>query len=394
MGLASLIKRAANAIRDGWAIAGLTLLLIAVLELGYRGVGAVKRRVAAIAGSGTAQAPLDSLSRALFAQEDSTVGLQWSPYVYYRRQPVRTTSISVDSAGRRVTPQVAFETTVDSVYFFGGSTMWGSFQRDSFTLAALAAQALTDAGLRLHVRNYGESGYVLNQEVITLLRELQAGGRPRAVVFYDGINDLIALVQSAKPGVTQNESNRAREFVLGRRVFHWEGDLASDARAMAAATAALLRRSHLVQRQMRRDGGSAIGQIEDEELIASFLEYYSSTARIVEAIGREYGFCSVFVWQPTIHGTRKPLSLRESQLVAELEGTAFGARLIRLHRLAVLEVSRRHRESRIADNFIDLSGSLDTVQEELFVDVIGHTNEHANLHISRALADAVSSCLR
>ena len=44
-----------------------------------------------------------------------------------------------------------------------------------------------------NVRNLGRRGFVSTQEVIYLMRELQAGRRPDVVVFYNGVNDAAAV---------------------------------------------------------------------------------------------------------------------------------------------------------------------------------------------------------
>src|SRR5439155_17899889 len=103
--------------------------------------------------------------------------------------------------------------------FFGGSTMWGTSQRDDHTIAAEAAhrlQALAGPNARVEVTNFGETGYVNTQELLQLMLELRAGHRPDVVVFYDGLNEVAATVQGGTAGLPQNESKRVAEFTMGR----------------------------------------------------------------------------------------------------------------------------------------------------------------------------------
>jgi len=70
------------------------------------------------------------------------------------------------------------------IYFFGGSTMWGTGVDDASTIPSLFA-----ARTGIHSENFGEAGYVAHQNLALLILLLQAGHRPDLVVFYDGVND-------------------------------------------------------------------------------------------------------------------------------------------------------------------------------------------------------------
>ena len=52
------------------------------------------------------------------------------------------------------------------------------------------------------------------QELVALVRELQAGYRPDLVLFYDGVNDTTSALLEGRPTLTTNEINRVREFNL------------------------------------------------------------------------------------------------------------------------------------------------------------------------------------
>ena len=77
---------------------------------------------------------------------------------------------------------------------FGGSAVWGVGAPDDETIPShLAALLNGELGVDANVRNLGRRGYVFTQEVIYLMRELQAGRRPDIVVFYNGVNDAAAV---------------------------------------------------------------------------------------------------------------------------------------------------------------------------------------------------------
>jgi lysophospholipase L1-like esterase len=71
------------------------------------------------------------------------------------------------------------------VYFFGGSTMWGTGARDDGTIPSQFAKATG-----FWSENFGESGYTAHQSLMLLVQLLQDGHRPSMVVFYDGVNEV------------------------------------------------------------------------------------------------------------------------------------------------------------------------------------------------------------
>lgn len=67
------------------------------------------------------------------------------------------------------------------VFFFGGSTTWGLFERDSATRAAVAATRLAEAGVEAEVTKFDQQGYMNAPELLTLVFALRRGhsGRGR-----------------------------------------------------------------------------------------------------------------------------------------------------------------------------------------------------------------------
>ncbi len=142
-----------------------------------------------------------------FAQSEA---VQYWPYVLWRRIPYSGTMIHVDDRGLRLTPGADCQEGAFTVFAFGGSTMWGTGARDGETIPAYlqaGLQAIQDGPVC--VVNFGESGYVSTQSLITLITELQAGHVPDWVIFYDGINDTVAAYQTGKAGTHQNEGEIA-----------------------------------------------------------------------------------------------------------------------------------------------------------------------------------------
>ena len=89
-----------------------------------------------------------------------------------------------------------------SVWFFGGSALFGDGQRDDHTIPSEFARLAEADGIPVEVRNYGRPGVAMWQELQLFEQTVAAGQKPDLVVFYDGFNDLawqMNLDLSAEP---------------------------------------------------------------------------------------------------------------------------------------------------------------------------------------------------
>jgi hypothetical protein len=106
-------------------------------------------------------------------------------YIEWRRKSFEGRTITITGPyGQRSTVGRA-DATKPSVYFFGGSTMWGTGADDAHTIPSEFAQL---SGLR--VDNFGETAFTAHQSLMLLIQLLQDGHRPNTVVFYDGVNEV------------------------------------------------------------------------------------------------------------------------------------------------------------------------------------------------------------
>jgi hypothetical protein len=224
--------------------------------------------------------------------------------------------------------------------------------------------------------NLGETGYVFTQSVLELEMQLRDGVRPRVVVFYDGINDVVAGVQSGRGGMPQNEQNRAVEFAMGRVLFNWKHDAAAELRAGAALATLGLRRLEIVQGLAARAPRPAGPEISADSIAVLVGDAYVETARLAEALADRYGFTALYVWQPTFHTTQKAHTPFEAQLNAELEGQPFQLRIRDVHQRVLPRVAPRMAQL-VGNRFLDASRAFSGDSSAVFVDVIGHTTEAA-----------------
>jgi len=326
--------------------------------------------------------------------EDSSAN-KWVSYVYWRRKPYEGQYINVDPNGIRRTwaPDRSRREARDrpSIFVFGGSTTWGVGARDDSTIPSFLARKLKENGIECDVINFGESGYVSTQEVITLIRQLQQGNIPDVVIFYDGVNDMYSAYQQRLAGLPQNEFHRAQEFNLTQarnyrtlRTLFIRGTV--DNLAMTRLARNLRRRLGVAG---QGDGAVAYWRATDnsmagrESLLREVLSVYEGNMRMVKVLGEAYGFETFFYWQPTIFDKEHRTAYEETQR-RSVEG------LQPFCRGVCTLVCSGNIPAEHEGVFHDLSGIFAQVRQPVFIDWC-HVSEWGNEVVAeRMAADAAN----
>ena len=185
------LKRLAAFFQTGWSILGITLLMVVSVEGGFRVTFGIRDRLSAqpvpdrrilAEGYGGAAWPVEHYRELVLLQD------RWEPYVYFRQMPFHGKTIKIGDEGLRATwqPSAAAndrgQRELVKILMLGGSTLWGFGARDDETIPSLLARSLDERGWRTEIKNLSEIGYVSTQELIALVRELQAGYRPDVVI--------------------------------------------------------------------------------------------------------------------------------------------------------------------------------------------------------------------
>jgi hypothetical protein len=300
-------------VTTAWLVAGVTLLLFAVLEIvlllaftvkdGLGRAGRVDRRVRADTYTET------SWVRDLF-REERRVRAQWHSYVYWRQRPFQGEHINIDADGIRRTMPAAPSPVISGrplrIFMFGGSTLWGSGARDAFTIPSILARRLHADGVAATVVNMGQVGYVSTQEVIGLLLRLQKGDVPDLVIFYDGVNDTFSAFQQRVAGLPHNEFNRVVEFNLARPSHFWRrgqmvlGDVAARLSSVRLVHSLVGGTDQDQPIGVRPPVLEHLASTDDANLPGTVIARYRGSVELVKAWATHYGFRAVFYWQPTI----------------------------------------------------------------------------------------------
>jgi lysophospholipase L1-like esterase len=309
-----------------------------------------------------------------------------------------TQYLNVDQQGDRVTwnkPSPRNGRPALSVFAFGGSTTWGYGVRDDYTLPSLLARRLAQkTDYQVEVLNFGQIGYVSTQEVLLLYQLLAQGMRPDVVVFYDGINDCYAGYQAGIAGLTQNESFRVREFNLvgGNRSRREDLYLTAVRSLLFHSNTARLGRliggkdsdEGVGENVQAREELSYLAPHPDHQgeqaLEQDVVSRYLFNQQIVEMLGKQFRFRSLFYWQPAVFFKNK-LTPFERSFLGDPQREKF-----------FLAAYGRMAAAAPANGVRDLSGIFKNNPEICFTDA-WHPTESANELIADSLADDVAKVL-
>ncbi|MDQ7026245.1 MAG: hypothetical protein Q9P44_11900, partial [Anaerolineae bacterium] len=145
-----------------------------------------------------------------FWQEQAQTRVRWSPYTYWVVDEFQGNYINIDSNGIRFTPN--YETNdSQSIFVFGGSTVWGEGARDAYTIPSHLARLLNENGIPQIVTNFGQTGYVSTQDAIWFQLQLTQGNVPDIAIFYQGFNDTLSAWGQNLTGITLQENSRLND---------------------------------------------------------------------------------------------------------------------------------------------------------------------------------------
>lgn len=377
--------RAARALRDLWAVAGLSLLLVVGLELGAR-------LYASVFPPRTAESDLATVHpyahedwfpawRRARAQHVCCSRIDFDPYRGWSVRPGRHDGLEVEASGRRRT---VHSIPVDGaqprrVLLFGGSTMWGYTARDAATIPSLVDAALAQAGVRdVVVENFAQSGFNVTQGLATLALELRAGARPAAAVFLDGVNEIGVVAEGGRPGEIYAERSARERFARG----------AGSNRELLVFLASRLELVKLLRSFAPKPG---LSPVDVASACREIADQYARSLEVGQALGAAFDFPVLFFWQPTLAASGKRPGPWEAELLAE-RGT-IGARVAEMTRACIPEVQARVAAQEAAP-FHPLDDLYDDREQDQFLDHYGHVTEQANAVIAEAIAERLVPLLR
>ena len=287
--------------------------------------------------------------------------VQYEPYVVWRRKACDGRHTNVESNGIRRTVGSSHVSGAERVVLFGGSTVWGSWVSDRYTIPSWM-QALSD---RYILVNHGEKGYNSVQGLNALLDQLAQGNVPDVVVFYDGYNDSYAGVYSPSlPRAHQNldiirnkfESTAASADVsLPKFLLTYMGEKTSYGRVIRKVTH---RSPDKPEKRYEREHVLPFVPDRTKTTIA----LYEAVIRQVKALAKEYGFKCAFVWQPNLlQGTRDMLPYEKEIYASE-------SPILRHVMESCYQEAKNRLDGRQSEGIFFLGNALDETDFPMYVD--------------------------
>ena len=142
-------------------------------------------------------------------QEFSKLPSTYRSFTGWRRNPVSYQYTTIK--GPYNTRLSSGERLNNSVWFFGGSTIWGTGASDQNTIPSYFHK-LTG----LNVYNFGESGWTSRQSLNELINLLNDGHLPSSIVFYDGVNDVLSQCRTEFDKVPSHSREKTINSALKR----------------------------------------------------------------------------------------------------------------------------------------------------------------------------------
>ena len=365
------VRRLLHGLRELWVALGITLLLLAVGEGSARLALRLRARPWSDPRLHADSYPAEPWVAELYEETNRSSRLRWESYAYWRRLPFAGQHINIDERGLRRTWRPANPNGAQRprVFFFGASVVWGTGVRDDHTIPSELARYLAAAGFPAEVVNYGETGYVSTQAVVTLLRELQRGAVPDVVVYYGGENDAASSYFSRAAGVPLSEQRRIREFNILRHA----------RRLVPAALRVIAARSAMVQLlgvQISEPFPAIAPELATPQLVDLTLRALDVNLAAMDGLARSYGFRTSYFWEPCL--LQKPNRTRyEEDRTARL---AFS----RAWLPALYARVQRDWATRDPDEFTYLGELFANTTEPRFIDHF-HTSELANQEIAAVI---------
>lgn len=327
-------------------------------------------------------------------REIAAIRMVWKSYVYWQSAEFHGPCVNIDENGvrRSWNPACPATKTKKKIFMFGGSALWGFVARDDRTIPSAVSRALSGpSDVCYEVTNFGETGYVITQEVIALIGLLEKGERPDIVIFYDGVNDVFSAFQNGVAGLPQNEINRRIEFNMSS---------AKTVVILRTFVPILIKRTQIYKtlrgiatgRDESEEVGWAMGharlKIEApavERLAGEVARNYAANLEVVEALASKYGFSALFYWQPTVFAKDK-LTPYEAEIADRMKD-------IRGPFLRVFNAVVESPEVSRTSSFHDLSHIFEDTRPPVFIDFC-HISEKGNEIVGRRIAANVLALLK
>ena len=241
-------------------------------------------------------------SRSLWEEFYESKPKEYEQFIGWARREYNGKYINVNSLGVRKTWNPALTNfDRDTIFMYGGSTLWGMGARDEHTIPSYLSKELNKRGYNSIVMNHGEGGYKFLQEIIHLVLLLRSGHRPDYVIFYDGVNDIYGAYRSGVAG-TRSFVNRMREKLSRKELSPMQhmfiGFTQIITKHSMVYRAVFKIATYLEPPEEFRGVAARYNDAKLERLSQDIFEHYSKSIQLLGKLSQVYGFKYLCLWQP------------------------------------------------------------------------------------------------
>lgn len=301
-------------------------------------------------------------------QEFAALSSRYISYIGWRREPYQGKTITLTGPYAQRATVGAADSAKPSVYFFGGSTMWGTGADDANTIPSLVTQI---GGYRS--MNWGESAYTAHQSLVLLVQLLQGGHRPNVVVFYDGANDVAHKCRSELTPTSHAREGQIRSALAATKGENVYG-LRYMAEPMLALAGVISSRIALLTRRWRSRSEGQFACHTDgaraQQIADNLIQDWDVARRLVESYGGKF----IGILQPVTYFSDTKLEHLE---LSDVE---------RLQFQAVYPLIQKKMQGR--PGLLDFTGVLDR-KEYLYFDFC-HLSPNGNRYVAQRLVDVLA----
>jgi hypothetical protein len=296
-------------------------------------------------------------------EEFAALSSRYISYIEWRREPFQGKTINLSGPYALRATVGAGDPSKPSVYFFGGSTMWGTGADDANTIPSLVTEL---GGYR--AVNWGESAYTAHQSLVLLMQLLQEGHRPNVVVFYDGVNEVSHKCRAELTPTSHAREGQIRSALAASKSENVYG-LSYIARPLIALAGVVSSRIALLTRGegqfvCHTDGARA------QQIADNLIEDWDVARRLVESYGGKF----IGVLQPVSYFSDTRL---EHLKLSEVERKQFKT---------VYPLIRQRMQGR--PGLFDLTGTLDR-REYIYIDFC-HLSPNGNRYVALKIVETLS----
>jgi len=305
------------------------------------------------------------------------------PYVIWRSPAFTGTMLNIDQDGIRQTPGAECSPDAYKLFIFGGSAIWGWGAPDWGTIPAyLQAELQAREDRPVCVINFGENAYISTQSRIQLELMLETGNVPDAVIFYDGVNEVLAASQTGQPILHQNYAEIMNRFQNPQPpLISWFQSLNS----------VQLLQQVMLQTGVSGNKGNAHHPVDTDQLAKAIAQAYLNHCKIVSALAETYEFDAYFFWQPYILIGDKPLTNEEQSMMTELDWVL----VMDPELIALFTATYKRIESAAPthQNLYYIAPVFDGVESQLWIDTWGHVTPEGNRLIAQKMLPIIEKQL-